>query len=90
MQEYHVVITLTATDETGVPFGYIYVELTVGGAIYCHYKNYSTDLTVHVVKWARAGVAKLYACALSDFPAAGGYDLFDYEPVEVNIEAAWL
>lgn len=89
MQEYTVVITLTAVDETGVPFGYIYVELTVGGAIYCHYKDYSTDLRVHVVKFARAGVARLYACALSDFPFAGGYDLFDYPAVEVNIEAAW-
>ena len=89
MQQYDIVITLTAVDETGVPFGYAYIQLTIGGAVYCQYKNDTTTLSVHVVKWARAGIGHIYVCALTDFPFNGGNALYGYEPVAINIEAAW-
>jgi hypothetical protein len=46
---------------------------------------------VHVVKFARAGVAKIYVGALSDFPQNGGSALCPlYTPVpEIGILAEW-
>jgi hypothetical protein len=89
MQYYNVTLTVTVVDETGVPFGYAFVQITVGGAEYCTYNNGTVTLTVHVIKFARAGLAKVYVGALSDFPQNGGFAVaLAYDPPpEVGILA---
>jgi hypothetical protein len=63
--EQNVTVTVTIVDETGVPFGYIAVPVTVGGAVFCQAKYYEVTVPLHVVKWARAGVASIFAGALA-------------------------
>ncbi|MDH5448123.1 MAG: cohesin domain-containing protein [Candidatus Bathyarchaeota archaeon] len=91
MQYYNVLITVTIVDETGVPFAFAYVWVVIGGAEYCTYNNDQVILTVHVEKFARAGVAKILVGALSDFPQEGGCALCAlFEPIpEVGILAEW-
>lgn len=90
MQKYDVTITITALDETGVPFGYIYVKTQIGGAVYCHYKDYTQSGSIHVVKWARAGVAQIVVGALNDFPFEGGTVISGpFTPITVQILAEW-
>ncbi|MBE0519975.1 hypothetical protein IBX35_02910 [Candidatus Bathyarchaeota archaeon] len=91
MQYYDVVFTVTIVDETGVPFGFTYVMLTVGGAQYCVYKNDTVSLSIHVPKFARAGIATIYVGALSDFPQCGGCALCPLytPPPTIGIKAAW-
>lgn len=89
MQKYNVTITMTAFDETGVPFGFVYITIEIGDAVYCQYRNYSVLLSVHVVKFARAGKATLHVGALSDFPFNGGCALCPPEDVNVQILAEW-
>ena len=83
-------ITVSVLDETGVPFGYAYVQLEIGGAEYCHYKDYTVTVSIHVVKWARAGIAKIVVGALNDWPFNGGTVISGpFDPVEVQILAEW-
>jgi len=72
IQTYLVTITMTVYDETGVPFGYIYAEIEIGRAQYCTYNEFELELSVHVIKFARAGTATIHVGALSDFPFYGG------------------
>lgn len=92
MQSYDVVIVVTVADETGVPFGFVYTEVTIGGAEYCHYEEFKTELRVlHVVKFARAGIADIYYGGLTDFPFAGGCPISPtYVSVKINILAEWV
>jgi hypothetical protein len=77
-------------DETGVPFGFVYVTLPIGGATYCSYKNYTIEVSIHVVKWARAGTAKIIVGALNDWPSNGGTVISGpFPPTEVQILAKW-
>jgi len=88
MQTYDVVIAVTVKDETRVPFGFEYVETTIGGAEYCTYKDYTEGVSIHVVKWARAGTATIEVGALNDFPFNGGTVISGpFEPVTVSILA---
>ena len=81
---------MSVLDETGVPFGYAYVQLEIGGAEYCHYKDYTVTVSIHVVKWARAGIAKIVVGALNDWPFNGGTVISGpFDPVEVQILAEW-
>jgi len=88
MQDYDITFTITAVDETGVPFGYTAYQITIGGAEYCTYKNGTFTVTIPVPKFARAGVATIYVAALSDFPQDGGVALYPTVSKEVGIEAA--
>jgi hypothetical protein len=72
MSEFNITFTLTVTDDSGVPIGFAYMEVTVGGAEWCTYAMGELDLSVHVVKWARPPVGTIYVGALSDFPQNGG------------------
>ncbi|MEM3576956.1 MAG: cohesin domain-containing protein [Candidatus Bathyarchaeia archaeon] len=90
MQHYDVILSVTVLDETGVPFGFIYVETSVGGAQYCSYKNFRETVSIHVVKWARAGQAKIIVGVLNDWPANGGTVVSGpFTPVPVDILAEW-
>jgi hypothetical protein len=90
MQTYDVILTVTTLDETGVPFGFTYVETTIGGAVYCHYKNYEETVNIHVIKWARAGTAHIVPGVLDGWPAEGGTVASGpFEPVPIIILAEW-
>ena len=94
MQQFDVLFTATAVDETGVPFGYDWTWVTVGWGddVYCMYWNSSIILTIHVPKFARAGSATIYIGVLHDFPSSGGDAVYPTrEPetiVTFGIEAA--
>jgi hypothetical protein len=85
IQDYNITFTVTITDETGVPFGYIEVTILIGGAEYCTYMNGSFTVYLHVHKWARAGVATIHVGALDDRgnPITPGFT------AEVGILAEW-
>lgn len=89
MQKYNVTITMTVYDETGVPFGYISTKVEIGEAQYCTYKEYELELSVHVIKFARAGKATIHVGALSDFPFYGGCALSPPFETSVSILAEW-
>lgn len=72
MRTVNVVLTVTVTDELGVPFGIVLVDLTVGGASYCTYMNATTTVSIHIVKFAYAGLAIVHASFLSALPTQGG------------------
>jgi hypothetical protein len=72
MLERDVVLAVTVTDELGVPIGVVLVEMTVGGADYCTYKNYTTTVEIHVIKWAYAGLACAHASFMNALPSQGG------------------
>jgi hypothetical protein len=96
-QNYTVVIALTALDETGVPFGFAYEQVQIGGTVFCQYKNYTNTLCVYIPKFARAGVGEVDVAILNDWPYLGGtvqsgfYDpvsgmWLGYAPVAITIE----
>lgn len=89
MQYYNVTITITALDETGVPFGYAYISTTIGGAVYCTYKVYEVGDSIHVVKWARAGTGTIIVGVLNDFPFNGGTAIGVAVEQPVTILAEW-
>jgi len=88
MQTYDITITATGLDETGVPFDFAWVVITVGGAEYCTYKNDTITLELYIPKWARAGQATIQVNALSDWPIFGGAQMFPAVEINVAINAA--
>jgi hypothetical protein len=89
MQDYNITFTVTAVDASGVPFGFAYIQVTIGGAEWCTYKNGTVVLTVHVVKWARPPVGTIYVGALSDFPQNGGSAETPVFSIQISILAEW-
>jgi hypothetical protein len=95
-----VILSLTGLDEVGVPFGFVYKNVTIGGTVFCQYKNFTDTVCIFVPKWARAGVAEIDTAFLNDWPFNGGtvqsgyYDptqqkWLGYLPIFVSLEAAW-
>lgn len=64
MHEFEITYTVTILDDSGVPFGYVEVTFTVGGAQYCTYENGSFTVNLHAEKWARAGMATIHVGAV--------------------------
>jgi hypothetical protein len=91
MQKMNITISMTACDETGVPFGFIYGTVEIGGAIFCSYTEpEEIELSVHVIKWARAGTGTINIVGLTDFPYYGGYAISaPLDPIPVQILAEW-
>jgi hypothetical protein len=86
----NVTITVTALDETGVPFGYAYATEEIGGAVYCTSNNYTILVSIHVIKWARAGTGTIVVGALDTWPFYGGNQISaPFEPTSVRILAEW-
>jgi hypothetical protein len=71
-QEYPVLFAVVIQDELETAFGYAFVEATVGGAEFCHWKEYSETVTIHIPKWAFAGIAKIFVSAYDKDPTEGG------------------
>jgi len=76
MQTFDVVFTVTATDDTGVPFGFAYTWETVGGAEYCTYADGTVILTIYIPKFARPYSGTIYVGVLHDLPSNGGDALY--------------
>ncbi|MEM1588850.1 MAG: cohesin domain-containing protein [Candidatus Bathyarchaeia archaeon] len=88
MQKYDVIVAVTALDETGVPFGFVYFTVEIGGAQYCSYKHFTDTVRIHVVKWARAGTGNIIVGVLNDWPAKGGTVISGpFPPTKVDILA---
>lgn len=89
----HVLITVTIHDELNYPIvtGTVYFWVTVSGAQFCSYNNYTGRVSIHIDKSVVAGVATVHVCALSDWPSNGGSALCDeYKPApEIDILAEW-
>jgi hypothetical protein len=85
----NITFAITAVDASGVPFGFDYVTVTIGGAEYCSYKNDVIELSVHVAKFARPPVGTLYIVALNGLPSEGGSAETPVFTVIFSIEAAW-
>jgi hypothetical protein len=97
-QFYNVTIAITGLDETGVPFGFAYKQVEIGGTVYCQYKNYTDTLCIYIPKWARAGQGEVDVAILDNWPYLGGTvqsgywtgsQWLGYAPTPINIEAAW-
>jgi len=88
----HMIITMTAVDASGVPFGFDYAEVVLGSdnmEDWCKYLNGTVDLSVHVIKWARPPVATIYVGALNGWPQAGGSAETPVYTLQVSILAEW-
>lgn len=91
-QRYNITITMTVVDETGVPFGYIYGTVEIGGQnapVWCDYAPYEIELSVHVIKFARAGTGTVHVGALNDFPFNGGTAMCPEISKTIQILAEW-
>lgn len=71
-QRYPVLLAVVIQDELETHFGYAYVETHVAGAEFCHWKEYTETVAIHVVKWAFVGVAKIFVSAFDMDPTVGG------------------
>ena len=72
IQQYPVLVTAVILDELGVPIGYVYYNTTVGGAVFCCYKDYSITLTIKIPKSAFAGTATIHVNCFDKDPWIGG------------------
>jgi len=58
-QEYVITLKTVLFDNLTYTRGLAYVDLTIGGATFCTYKNYSTTLTITIPWYAAAGQATI-------------------------------
>ena len=89
MQPYNITFAITAVDASGVPFGYNYVTVEIGGAVYCSYKNGTVYIDVHVAKFARPPIGTIYVAGLNGLPHDGGSAETPVFTIVFSIEAAW-
>jgi hypothetical protein len=71
-QTYPALFVVVIKDELNVPIGYIYVSTIVGGTVFCQYKNGTTTVSIHIPKFAFAGIASVYVTAYNMWPSWGG------------------
>jgi hypothetical protein len=97
-QFYNVTIAITGLDETGVPFGFAYKQVEIGGTVFCQYKNYTDTLCIYIPKWARAGTGEVDVAFLDNWPYLGGTvqsgywtgsQWLGYASVPITIEPGW-
>jgi hypothetical protein len=86
-QDYWVYIAGTIHDELNYPVitGTVASYIKIGGAQWCHYKNYTLSFTVHVDKSVVAGEATIHVSALTNPPYAGGCALCPEITKKTNI-----
>jgi hypothetical protein len=71
-QTYPVLFSVVGQDELETHFDSALTATTVGGAQFCSWKNYEVTVSIHVVKWAFAGIAHIYVSAFDKDPTIGG------------------
>jgi len=67
-QVYPLLLYVVIKDEFNVPIGSAYIETEVGGTVFCQYKNWTKTLSIHVPKFAFAGIAHVYVTAYNMLP----------------------
>jgi hypothetical protein len=73
MQWYPVLLSALLMDELIVPVGIALLETEVGGSPQlCTYANFTAELTIHINKWAFAGLATIHVNAYNKDPTEGG------------------
>jgi hypothetical protein len=83
-QKYPVLFAVVLQDELETPVSYNYYALNVSGADFCHWKEYDPiTVTVHVEKWAFAGIGHIYVSAFD-------WDPTDISPITGQHGAPWL
>jgi hypothetical protein len=71
-QNYTVLFSVVIQDELETHFGSALIETEVGGAQFCTFKIYVEEASIHIPKWAFAGVAKIFVSAYDKDPTEGG------------------
>lgn len=71
-QYYPLLLSVVLMDELSVPVGITLLETEVGGAEYCTYTNFTATLSIHIIKWAFAGIATIHVNAFDKDPTEGG------------------
>jgi hypothetical protein len=71
-QIYPILIKVAITDELGVVIGHSELKATVGGTVFCQYKNWTQVFNVDIPKWAYAGLAKVHVNIFDQEPQLGG------------------
>ena len=60
-------------DNLNVPIGWAWMNTTVGGAVFCTYKNSTQNVRIHIDKFAFAGIATVHVTAHNILPTQGGF-----------------
>ena len=71
-QTYPVLFIVSIVDNLGVTVGIATVQTTVGGTVFCQYKNSTADVEICLPKWAYAGIATIHINGFDIEPAEGG------------------
>jgi hypothetical protein len=71
-QSYPVMFSIVLQDDLETTVAGITVTKEVGGAKFCHWKEFNTTVCVEIPKWAFAGIAKIYVSAFDKDPRSGG------------------
>ena len=71
-QYYPVLFAIVVQDELETAFGYATIDQCVGGAPFCHWRYWTDTVTIHIVKWAFAGIAHICVSAFDKDPTVGG------------------
>jgi len=89
-QTYPAVFTIVIHDALNVPIGSVMVEMTVGGAEFCRYKDESFSVEIHVPKFAFPGIATIHGNCLSALPSEGGSAWCPEETATIIIYPGWI
>jgi hypothetical protein len=71
-QWYPALFSVLLMDELIVPVGMVLVETEIGGAEWCRYANGTFVVSLHIPKWAFAGIATIHVNAYDRDPTEGG------------------
>ena len=72
-QYYPALFVVSLVDELGVTVGIAMVDTTIGGTVFCQYKNVNgTTVEICIPKWAYAGIATIHINTFNWEPAQGG------------------
>jgi hypothetical protein len=86
-QMYPALFAIVISDNLTVPFGFTTYSTTVGGTVFCTWKNSTFTVTICIPKWAYAGNASVHVSVYDKDPTIGGEALapeFTPDPI-INI-----
>jgi hypothetical protein len=72
VQEYPALFSAVLTDDLGVPVGIALIEMTIGGAVFCTWKNGKVTLSIEIPKYAYAGYGYVHVNGFDKDPTEGG------------------
>jgi hypothetical protein len=75
MLTYPGLVSVVIMDELMVPFMGL-ADITIGGSVFCQYKNGSVTIPIHVMKWWFVGYADIYVNIFDKDPTIGGFNWF--------------